>query len=88
MVADNEEDRDALGGEPGDAFGELTLVRLAWVAALVRVAAEQRQVHPLGHGALDHIVQRGKEVTQPGRQPRLGVRPAVVLYAYVDVGEV
>ena len=53
VVAGDEEDGDALRGEPGDALGELALVGLGGVAVLVGVAGKEDGVDAVVDGVPD-----------------------------------
>ena len=88
VVADQQEGCDSLCREPGNAPGELALVGLGGIAALVGVAAEQHEVDAVVDGEVDGLVEGVEEVHEPGRQAGVGVDPAVVLDPYVYVGKV
>ena len=88
MVPDDHEHGDPGIGELRDALGELALVCLAGVAALVCVTAEQCQVDLVLQRVVDDLIQGVEEVGESGGQAGLGVWPTVVFYAYVYVAEV
>ena len=88
VVADQQEGGDSLGREPGNALGELALVGLGRVAALVGITAEQHEVDAVVDGEVDGLVEGVEEVHEPGRQAGVGVDAAVVLDPYVYVGKV
>ena len=88
MVAHEQEHGDAAAGEPHDAPGELPLLRLGGVPALVRVAGEQHQVDVIAQRVVHQLVQSGQEVLQASREARGRVRPPIVLHPYVQVGKV
>ena len=88
VVADQQEGGDSLVREPDYAPGELPLVGLRRVAALVGVAAEQHEVDAVVYSEVDGLVEGVEEVHEPGRQAGFGVYAAVVLDPYVYVGKV
>ena len=73
MVAGHQEHGDAPRGEGRDAPGELALVRLRWVPALVGVPSEQHQVHLLPRRVVHDPVEGRQEVDQPRREPQVGL---------------
>ena len=88
VIAHQQEYRNAGAGKLRHATRELPLVRLGRVAALVRVAAEEHQVDGVIDGVVHQLIVSVEEVSQAGGKPRLRVHAAVVLDAYVQVGEV
>jgi len=76
VVAGHEEDGDAGPGEAGQALGELPLVRLGGLAALVGVAGEEDQVGLVGDGVGDELVEGAEEVDEARRVAQ--VAPAVL----------
>ena len=88
VVADQQEGRDAGLGKAGQAFGELPLLGLGRVPALVGISGEQHQVYVFGQGIFNHLVEGGQEVAQPGGQASRRVGAPVVFDADVQVGEV
>jgi len=59
VVADEEEDSDAASSETIDAPGELPLLGLARLTALVGVAAEKHEVYPIFQRVVDKLVEGG-----------------------------
>jgi hypothetical protein len=57
VVANQEEDRDATGGETIDSFGKFPLVSLGWLTAPVGIATEEDKVYPVLHGIIYHLVK-------------------------------
>ena len=57
VVADEEEDGDAIGGEAVNALGELSLLGLGGLTALIGIAAEEDKVDFVFQGIIDHLVQ-------------------------------
>ena len=88
VVAHQEEDGYSRAGEPDDALGELPLMGLGGVSALVGVATEEHQVDVGVDGVGYELVVGLEEVGQSGGQARLRVRLAIVLYAYVEIRKV
>ena len=73
MVAQQQEHGYAGEGQACDAAGELALVSLARVAALVRVSTEEREVYPLFNGEVYDLVEALQKVQQPrGQAPSTG----------------
>ena len=88
VIADQQEYRHARRRQSRHSLGELSLVRLRGVAALVCVAAEQGQVGLAVDCVVDDLVEGGEEVDKAARQPCLRVGLAVVFDADMYVGKV
>ena len=88
VVAHQKKGGDARRRQPGQTLGELPLLGLGWIAALIGIPGQQDQVHVLGQGVLHHLVQGGEKVQQAGGKAGPGIYPAVVLHADVQVREV
>ena len=88
VVADEQEHGDAGLRETSDAPGELALVGLRGVAALVGVAGEQGEVDAAVDGVVDELVECVEEVTEARAQAGGRVGVAVALDADVHVREV
>ena len=64
VVADQQEDGDAVAGQLVYAFGKLPLLGLARLTALVGVTAEEDQVYPVFQGIIYHLVEGGDKVKE------------------------
>ena len=62
VVADEEEDGDTVGGETIDAFGELSLLGLGGLTALISVTAEKDKVNLVLQGIIDYLVQSEEKI--------------------------
>jgi hypothetical protein len=57
VVADEEEDGDAIGGEAVNALGELSLLGLGGLTALIGITAEEDKVNLVFQGIVYNLVQ-------------------------------
>ena len=62
VIADEEEDGDAIGGEAVNALGELSLLGLGGLTALIGITAEEDKVNLVFQGIIDHLVQSFYEI--------------------------
>ena len=66
MVACEQEQLRAVLAQPADTLGELTLICLAGVTALVGVAAEEDQIDLVVQGIVYQLVEGGQEIKEAG----------------------
>jgi len=59
MVTDEEEDRDATGGQAINASGKFPLLGLTGLATFIGVAAEENKVYLILYGIKDNLVEGG-----------------------------
>jgi len=59
VVADKEEDRDAVGGQAINASGKFPLLGLARLTTLVGIAAEEDKVYLIFQGVVYNLVKGG-----------------------------
>ena len=87
VVPNQKKRRDTGFGQPVQAFGEFPLMSLRRVAPFVGVTGQQHQIDPFIQSKLHHLLQRIKEISQPGGKPRLRVGAAVILHTDMEVGK-
>jgi len=57
VIADEEEDGDAIGGKAINTSGKLPLLGLVWLTTLVSVTAEEDKVYPVFQGIVYNLVK-------------------------------
>ncbi|MBA7668118.1 hypothetical protein ES703_76222 [subsurface metagenome] len=59
MIAGEEKDRDATGGQAVNALGKFSLLGRAWLTTLVGITTEESQVNPVLQSIIYHLVKGG-----------------------------
>jgi len=62
VIADEEKDRDAVGGQATDALGKLPLLGLARLTTLIGITAEEDEVYAILQGIVYHLVKGSQEI--------------------------
>jgi hypothetical protein len=87
VIADEEKYGHAAGGQASDTPGELALLGLAWLAALVGVPAEEDKVYAIFQDIVHDLIQGGQEVFKAGGKARLRVEVPVGLNSKMKVSK-
>jgi hypothetical protein len=64
VVANEEEDWDAAGGQAIYAFGKFPLLSLTWLTSLIGITAKENKVYLVFQGIVNNLVKGRQEVKE------------------------